>query len=106
MIRCQSPLNVKIASNTHKTPFIIDIVPLRIAKSLVRVRNECSHASIIITPDPINNAPPIKLKNMSKRLLISARKIKPANVAINITINPQNVPVAKKDVIKSPSLKL
>lgn len=90
----------------NSTPFIIDIVPFSMAKSLVRVRNECSHASMIITPDAINSVHPIKLKKMSSRLLMSARNINPANDAIKMTINPQNVPVAKKDVTKSPSLKL
>lgn len=104
-VRCQS-LNVNSPSNMNSTPFIIDIVPFNMAKSLVRVRNECSHASMIITPDAINSVHPIRLKKMSRRLLMSARNINPANDAIKMTINPQNVPVAKKDVTKSPSLKL
>lgn len=47
----------------------MDTAPLRIAKSLVRVRKECCHASIIITPETINSPLPMKLKNMSCRLL-------------------------------------
>lgn len=62
-------LNVNTQSKKNRTPFIMDTAPLRIAKSLVRVRKECCHASIIKTPDTTNSALPMKLKNISCRLL-------------------------------------
>lgn len=116
-------------SNKNRTPVIIETEPFSIAKSLVLVRNECSQASIIRTPVASNDAQPIKLRNMSKRLgmrdfirypthkLVKA-KLKlfvfyetkllksPKNTASKIMMKPQNVPVDKNAVIMSPSLKL
>lgn len=71
-------------SNKNRAPLIIETEPFNIARSLVLVRKECSHASIISTPDASNKALPIRLKNMSKRLLMRAFIKYPVEIGFKI----------------------
>lgn len=72
LIHLQLSRNVKTASNPNKIPFTIAIEALIKAKSLVRVRNECSHTSMMKTPDATKRAQPKTLKNISMRLCMGA----------------------------------